>query len=429
MASTREYLSKYIQDIWYPNSKTRVLDKIFYLILLPFSIVYFLISIFRRALYKFKVFRSYEISVPVIIIGNITVGGTGKTPVTIAIVNLLKHHGLKPGIIMRGYRNKSLNASNTLYKLNKSAPIFVSDDITTTKAGDEAVLIFNKTKCPVAVGADRVISAEKLVSNYGCNIIISDDGLQHYKLQRNIEISLLDGSRLLGNRTILPAGPLRESASRLKLVEFILCKQIDAIKQNNTKSSQQLGFSISDFRITPKQFWCLDNKNYSINDFIDYLCSIQSIQVNTGFRGQAAESSYSQKSDHKTCGQKNILALSGIANNNSFFSTLKSLGLTNIEFKGLSDHYSYSKTELLNLLNKYDKVICTEKDAVKLKEIVPQRYYKKVFYLEISAELPEDFTSEFIVKIQDLLYRYGIVTKNHNTIQNSTKSLTEEVIE
>ena len=190
-----------MNNIWYKKN-------IFQYLLFPFLLIYRVIIFIRYYLYKKNIFKSYKINAPVIVVGNISVGGTGKTPLVIALVNELKENGFFPGVISRGYGGKS-----------KKSPIFVDQNSDPNLVGDEAILIAKKTDVPVVVGANRVDDAKKLLE-MKCNVVISDDGLQHYALNTDVEIAVVDGERQFGNGFMLPAGPLREKESRLKEVDF-----------------------------------------------------------------------------------------------------------------------------------------------------------------------------------------------------------------
>jgi len=184
-------------------------------LLLPLSWLFAGLSSVRRWLFKIGLKASHRLPVPVIVVGNITVGGTGKTPITLWLCAYLQAQGLKPGIVSRGYGVK-LTAPK-LIDLQQDSPATV---------GDEPFLLASRSGCPVVVCPDRVAAAHLLLSSSGCNIIISDDGLQHYALARDMEIILLDGSRGVGNGLLLPAGPLREDIWRLKEADIVLSNSV-----------------------------------------------------------------------------------------------------------------------------------------------------------------------------------------------------------
>lgn len=180
-------------------------------LLAPLSLLFWLLATVRRSLFRFKLKASYRLPVPVVVVGNISVGGTGKTPFTLWFCQFLREQGFTPGIISRGYGVKL------------SAPLLVSAAHSAADVGDEPLLLAERSGCPVVVSPNRVAAAKHLLQQCPeVNLIISDDGLQHYALQRDLEIVLIDGQRGLGNGWLLPTGPLRELPSRLKQVDLVI---------------------------------------------------------------------------------------------------------------------------------------------------------------------------------------------------------------
>lgn len=200
------WLNNYFNRIWYQTSDPSRLLKIF-------SLIFQSLVALRRSAYQHGFFKSSAVAVPVIVVGNITVGGTGKTPLTLWLVKYLREHGYQPGVISRGYAG-NYASQDEVALVTAAEPL---------RFGDEAVLIATRTGCPVVVGKSRVASAQHLLLNSNCDIIISDDGLQHLALKRDIEILVIDGMRQFGNRYSLPAGPLREPVSRINSVDFLVC--------------------------------------------------------------------------------------------------------------------------------------------------------------------------------------------------------------
>jgi len=196
-------LDRWLQALWYGRSPLAWL-------LLPFAAVFGLVTGLRRLAYRAGWFSVHRLTVPVVIVGNITVGGTGKTPVTAWLVHLFVAAGLRPGIVSRGYGGRPA-----------PEPRLVSADDDAADVGDEPLLLRRQTGVPVCVHPDRVAAGRRLVAE-GVNVVIADDGLQHYRLHRDLEIVVLDGERRLGNGLLLPAGPLRESAARLRTVDLVL---------------------------------------------------------------------------------------------------------------------------------------------------------------------------------------------------------------
>ena len=195
---------KRLDHYWYTRSP-------WLLLLTPLSLLFRVVVGARRLAYRVGIKRSTRVSLPVIVVGNITVGGTGKTPLVVWLAGYLREKGHAPGIVSRGYGG---TASHW--------PQQVRADSDPAVVGDEAVLLAATTGCPMAVAPDRVAAAQALVDQGGCDVIISDDGLQHYALQRDIEIAVIDGVRRFGSGFLLPAGPLREPLKRLQQVDLVV---------------------------------------------------------------------------------------------------------------------------------------------------------------------------------------------------------------
>ena len=245
---------------------------------------------------------------PVIVVGNINVGGSGKTPAVIWLANQLKQQGYKPAVISRGYGGNATQATS------------VTPASLTSIVGDEPVLIASRCDCPVWVGADRVDAATALLKAHPeCNVIISDDGLQHYRLKRDVEIAIADNASLQ-TACLLPAGPLREAPWRLKTVDAIVCNGEKVIA--NAYQMQLVG----------EQFYNLTDKSLTAN-----------------------------AADFK---HKKVTAIAGIGKPERFFEHLRQLGLSFASI-GFADHYAYSAQDLAHI--DCDAIIMTEKDAVKCK--------------------------------------------------------------
>ena len=275
------------------------------LALLPLSLVFCALVLARRLLYRVGVLRSLRIPRPVIVVGNITVGGTGKTPLIIWLAEFLRQAGYAPGIVTRGYRGKS-----------PSWPLVVKAATPAGMAGDEAVLLARRGHCPVVAGPDRVESARQLM-RLGCDVILSDDGLQHYRLARDLEIAVIDGTRRFGNGLCLPAGPLREPVTRLKAVDLCVA--------NGVALPGEVAM-----RLEPDGFYSLQSAGTRV--------ALQH------FAGQP------------------VHAVAGIGNPQRFFAMLQTLGLAVIPHP-FPDHHVFQPGDL-----EFDDdrpVLLTEKDAVK----------------------------------------------------------------
>lgn len=289
------------------------------LLLLPLSLVFAFLSAARRGLYRAGIKTIHKLPVPVVVVGNITVGGSGKTPVVLALAQRLKAAGWRPGIISRGYGGKPVVEQ-------------VSSQSDPAKAGDEPVLLARRSGCPVFVGADRVAAARALLEFApDCNVLISDDGLQHYALARDIELAVLDG-RGLGNGYLLPAGPLRECASRLN--------SVDAVVLNG---SVTLPLDLKQ----PRTF---------------------QMQLMAGSFYKLGQPEQKISTDALRARGLKLAAIAGIGHPARFFSQLEALGLV-FSAHAFPDHHPYQPEELTVL--GAEAILMTEKDAVKCESFAP----------------------------------------------------------
>lgn len=310
-------------------------------ILLPLSWCFGVLAAIRRWLYKCRILKSYRLPVPVIVVGNINVGGTGKTPLVIWLAKQLKMVGFNPGIISRGY---GVDLKNT---------VNVTADSDPTKVGDEPVLMASRAVCPVAVSPDRIAAARMLLSQYSdCNVIISDDGLQHYRMQRDVEVVVFDANKKFGNSALLPAGPLREPINRLKNVDAVVCN-------GGPTSSHGLPHSMN-MQLVAENFYNLADPN------------------------QKVEAGYFK--------DKKLLAIAGIGNPQRFFEQLKALGLA-FEARAFKDHHAYQVQDFENIAA--DAVIMTEKDAVKCKLFAKPNFWA----LPVEAVLDKGFLPTILAKL------------------------------
>ncbi len=314
-------LNENLERIWYSRTSWS-------LFLTPLSWLYCFIVCIRRKAYGIGLFKATNVGVPVIVVGNITVGGTGKTPLVIWLAQFLRESGYRPGIVSRGYGGK---ASKWPQQVRPDSDAFI--------VGDEAIVISRRTQCPMAVGPDRVADARALLEHQDCDVILSDDGLQHYALHRQIEIATIDGTRRFGNGRCLPAGPLREPSGRLNDVDLRVVKGISGPNE------------------------------YAMTYYGEHLVNLvdESLQVPlSDLQGQE------------------VHAVAGIGNPEAFFSVLAKQGarLTKHVFP---DHHLFLKNDL-----QFDEgawVIMTEKDAVKCRRFENERFW----YLPVDAQLPKGF--------------------------------------
>ncbi len=277
------------------------------LLLWPLSLLFCVIAWLRRMAYQNGIFTSFRASIPVIIVGNITVGGSGKTPLIIYLVKYLKKTGMKPAVISRGYGGSVRQATA------------VCDDSQAEVVGDEPLLIYQQTACPVVVGPVRAEDVSYIQQHYDCNIILSDDGMQHYALQRDAEIAVIDADRGFGNGFCLPAGPLREKPSRLNEVDLVIYNGGESTKPS--------------FRLQASNCTAVGHSSQSVS-----LLS---------FSGQT------------------VHALAGIGHPQRFFDMLESQGIKVIPH-AFPDHWKYTAGDLK--FEDAHAVLMTEKDAVKCQQ-------------------------------------------------------------
>lgn len=311
---------------WYRSS----LDSVA-ILLLPFSWIFSRLVAFRRYLYRIGFKKTTFLSVPVIVVGNITVGGTGKTPFVLWLAEFLKENNFKPGIVSRGVGGQQ-----------KLAPRFVEKNSDPALVGDEAILLA-KSGCPVVIGIDRVAAARELVAKKNCDVIISDDGLQHYRLGRAVEIAMIDGDRGLGNQQLLPAGPLREKPARLKEVDFVI-EQVSEKRDSN--------------------YWPVWLEK---NDLVAVSNSLQKKSL-SDFKNQS------------------VHAVAAIGNPDRFFNFLREQGL-NVIPHVFPDHYLYQAADL-NFSDSFP-IIMTEKDAVKCEQFSDERFW----YLPVKMKVQDEFAT------------------------------------
>lgn len=304
------------------------------LLLAPLVLLFIVLSSLRRLLLTR---HAKKCAVPVVVVGNIAVGGTGKTPVIIALAKAFTAAGYKPGVIARGYGAKILTSQ------------LLPDNAQPNRFGDEPVLIARATHCSVAVGPNRVESVALLNKQRGCDVILSDDGLQHYRLHRDIEIAVIDGARQLGNGWRLPVGPLREGKRRLQQVDFVLINGRNQCAQAPRDRSFQ-------FTLQPIA-WC---------------------NVLTGERIAIDELSV-----------KNAVAFAGIGNPGRFFDTLAALGFDG-RCRAFADHHAFSQNDFRDC--NAALILMTEKDAVKCRAFAEPNWWA----LSVEAQLPDEFLQRFL---------------------------------
>lgn len=285
-------------------------------LLFPLSLFFRLLVLLRRTLYRYGWLKTQRLPVPVVVIGNLTVGGVGKTPLLLSLAEALRVRGMRPGIISHGYRGRS----DDVMEVNAG-----SDPVL---AGDEPVVLARRSQCPVFVGRDRIAAGRALLAAYPeCNLILSDDGLQHYRLGRNIEIAVFDARGAM-NGWLLPAGPLREPLTRLAEVDAVVLNK--PVNEFGVSPAPTFGRPVFTMRLMGETFYRLDDPHI--------ICRAEDLA------------------------DQRLHAVAGIGAPQRFFDTLTALGLV-FEMHPFPDHHAYRREDFAFSGN---AVLATEKDAVKL---------------------------------------------------------------
>ena len=310
----------WLQQRWYENPAPAAL--------LPLSWLFRSLVAARRAAYRRGWRRGERLPVPVVVVGNLTVGGTGKTPLTIWLAAFLRAAGFRPGVVSRGYGGRK-----------QARPLAVTADSDPAEAGDEPVLIARRAGCPVWVFPRRAEAGRALLAAAACDIIICDDGLQHYALARDVEIAVVDGGRRFGNGQCLPAGPLREPAGRLAEADLVVCR--GAAGEGEFPLCLQVGAAVNLGDETLRR---------PLADF---------------------------------AGLK-LRAVAGIAHPGRFFDDLRAAGL-DFEARAFPDHHRYRPEDLGP--DDGAQVLMTEKDAVKCRGFADARLWS----VPLRASMPPAF--------------------------------------
>jgi len=322
------------------------------LVFLPLALVFLAASALRRALYRAGILRAWRAPVPVIVVGNITAGGTGKTPLVIAVVESLARAGYRPGVVSRGYGRVPPTDADP------HGVVRVLPGVATPEHfGDEPVLIARRTAVPVYVSPDRAAAARELLAAHPeIDVVVSDDGLQHYALARDVEIAVVDGERGFGNGLPLPSGPLREPVSRLREVD---CAVVNGGYSDRVPAPRQFAMALAGER-----FLSFSGEEQSPAEFA------------SAVRG------------------RRVAAVAGIGNPGRFFAHLVRLGVSG-EKHPFPDHHPFQPGDLR--LPGADVVVMTEKDAVKCAAFADAR----MWFLRVEAALPPEFDAFLLDRLAD----------------------------
>ena len=313
-----------------------------HVLLIPLSWLFASLSALRRALYRINLIPQQHLAVPVIVIGNISVGGTGKTPLVIWLTQQLTAQGWQPGIISRGYGGDA------------TTPQAVTAQSDAHTVGDEPRLLAQRVTCPIWIGRDRPAAARALLATHPeVNIIISDDGLQHYALARDVEIVVIDSARGFGNARLLPAGPLRESRSRLQLVDAVVINQTNGLHPSVPVLSHPYTMQLAGSSFTNLHH---PEQNTTAANF----------------------------------GSQPVHAVAGIGHPQRLFDQLTAMGMQVIPH-AFADHYQYQPSDL----NFPGIIIMTEKDAVKCQAFATEQ----MWVWPVQAQLSPDLLPHILAKL------------------------------
>lgn len=385
-----------LHNFFLQNWYTPKLQKVLYF-LVPFSLLFSAIIFLRKKLYKIFCSSNKKLDKKsdkknkskVIIIGNITIGGTGKTPLIIALGKYLQKKGLKIGVISRGY-------GSVHSKLYPKEPYEIKSIDTSDYVGDEPLLISKelnnidkdekfdikpkRLETPVIICAKRKLALEYLEDKFSnkIDIVLSDDGLQHYALRRDLEIVVVDGSVGFGNNWVMPAGPLREPLSRLEEVDFVL------INSNKNHQNNKLKKDLADIKTFNMQI--ISSDIYPINSDKN---NTQNKTINKNIEKLA-----NNFKDKKIC------ALCAIGNPERFFKTLSSLGFKDFVKIALPDHKALSESELLKISADFDYIFMTQKDAIKYQDMTGVLESGKFWVVGVDAVCEDGFFNALSQKLK-----------------------------
>lgn len=324
------WLYRVLEHIWYKQHPARYL-------LMPLSWLFCFIAKHRK---RKQSQTAQPFSIPVIVVGNISIGGTGKTPLTLHLAELLKTHHYHPVIITRGYGGEK-----------HQHPLQLTDSTTTTEAGDEAVLMAARKVAPVVAHPNRCSSIHHILTQANqtpCDVIISDDGLQHYNMHRDIEIAVIDASRGLGNQNCLPAGPLREKPDRLDECDIVVWNQTSSHADENHMHSNAYGMQL-------------------LGNYLSNIVTEETLDI------EAFKQHFKERTIH---------ALTGIGNPERFQQTINDHAIPLHSFHAFPDHHAFTRHDIESISSQ-DLIIMTEKDAVKCKKFG----FEHIWFLPIHAQL------------------------------------------
>jgi tetraacyldisaccharide 4'-kinase len=323
-----------IESMWFGHSR-------WFWLLLPFSWLYGLVSGLIRLSYQRGWRKVTRFPLPVVVVGNLTVGGNGKTPVVLWLIAQLQQRGWRVGVVSRGYGGRA-----------DHYPLLLNNATSPRQAGDEPVMIFQRTGAPVAVAPRRVDAVAALLRQQPLDVVITDDGLQHYALARDVEWVVVDGERRFGNGWWLPAGPMRERAGRLRSISAVI---------------------VNGGRALPGEVAMRLQAGEAINLLNGQTCAVKALP--------------------------SVVAMAGIGHPPRFFATLRGLGVIPAREVVFADHHDYQAEQLAALTLPGQSLVMTEKDAVKCRAFAQANWW----YIPVTAQLPANETDRLLAPIEELI--------------------------
>lgn len=320
-----------------------------YLLLLPFSWLYGLITAFIRYIYRRGWRKVHRFPLPIVVVGNLTSGGNGKTPVVLWLVTQLQERGWRVGVVSRGYGGWAAHY-----------PLLLDATTISEQCGDEPLLIWQRTGAPVAVAPRRAEAVAALLSSQSLDVVVTDDGLQHYALGRDIEWVVIDGECRFGNGWWLPAGPMRERADRLQQVQAVI------INGGDTRPGE-----------VPMQL----NAGAAVVNVLNSKC-------------------------HMLTSLTSVVVMAGIGHPSRFFSTVRACGVIPVREVAFGDHQAYRQQMLDALVAPDEHLLMTEKDAVKCRSFARSNWW----YLPVDARLPVSAEQDLLTPIEQAIRRYRPTT-------------------
>ena len=345
------------------------LYRVFYFLLIPISYLYQFLQNIHKAAYRYRIIKQKGFSKKIVSVGNLTVGGTGKTPFVIFLVNFLKRADKKIVVVSRGYKRKG-----------KNRLVDIRDKGDEIESGDEPWLIGKRTAVPVVVSRDKKEGLSYAIEKYEPDIIILDDGFQSFSIERDVDILLLDASDNFMDSMVLPAGKLREPLDAIKRADIVVITRCNQAKDNQIRKIERL----------------VRRYSSAIPLFLSFHNPLSFVKIPEN----ETVNLYNLK-------RKRILSISSIGNNKSFLLTLKSSGLNVIHSESYLDHHSYSMRDIKRIKRLVDEhtidaIVTTEKDLYSIKDYVT-KLPVPLYSLPIELSLENEKRFKSLLKEKELI--------------------------